>query len=138
LAVPLNKPIAFNSAALKFENWSFAETNFRWSLGLHSSISFHLNSKLPIFKDQQLITLRLQFSTLGAQQLIIRLNDNQVFNENVNGPNIFKIINLPINSLKSGQNTLNFDTPNAQSPNAADHRELAVAFQSLTLTPTLK
>lgn len=138
LAVPLSKPVTFNSAALKFDNWSFAETNFRWSLGLQSSISFYLNSDLPIFNEPQLVILRLQFTSLGSQQLIIHLNGQQIYNGHVEGAGIIETVKLPLKSLKSGQNTLDFNTPDAKTPSATDERQLAIAFQSLTLIPASK
>ena len=133
LAVPANKSITFNSAALRFDNWSFAETNFRWSLGMQSSISFHLNSDTTLLNESPNVRLRLQFTTLGSQSLSVYLNDQQILSEQVEGSGIVKDIVLSSNALKSGENVLTFKTPDAKSPSAADDRVLAIAFQSLVL-----
>jgi len=135
LAVPVNKAVMFNSDALNFDGWSFSETSFRWSLGKYSAISFYLNASNSTLKPQHPSMLQLEFNTLGPQALSVSLNNQKIFDSDVEGVGLVHNIVLPIGLLREGKNTLSFSTPAAKAPNANDQRELAIAFKSMSLSP---
>ncbi len=118
------------SPRLTWHGFGIAEGDKRWSVGKRASIRFDWGG--PIAPAR----LNLTLSTLGPQQVEIYLNGESIHASNLDGKNLS--ITMALSGLIDGPNILEFALPDARRPGGPDIRELAIAIQSLSITPALQ
>ncbi len=119
---------AHNSTNVCFVGWSGAEATHRWSEGTEASIYFHVDS-LEEFDG----LLSVDAGTLGSQRVIIELNGQEVFREEMGGWSSSIRTAFQSSQLKQGINHLHFIFPDAHKPESEDPRILALALRSVSL-----
>lgn len=76
--------------------------------------------------------MNFTFDTLGLQTIVVKLNNYEVFNDQIDVQ--VHTIKCKIGKyLLKGKNILSFDLPNAMQPDHNDTRTLAVAFRELKI-----
>lgn len=122
------KKIPFNSTDVIFRGWSYPERTHRWSLGKKSKIFFNIKNI-----EQSKGLVRLNFGTLGKQQIKIFINGKNIANGIFHG-NTNIIFNFNPNILKDDSfNIIEFKFTNAHKPNNSDSRVLAMALKYLMI-----
>ena len=126
--VELNKTYNFDDETIGFQNFSHAETTFRWTNSKKSMIHFHLKDKNSLPNH-----LKLNIATLGKQKVSIYLNNHLLYSKMINTPDITLNLNLKSAYLnKEKVNTLTFKLPTARQPGNGDPRVLAMQFKSMS------
>ena len=127
-ALSLAKDYDHNSPQLLFQSWYPAESQHRWSSGHSSSITFELDQQAP-----RAYELLISVSSFGIQRVEIFLNEQPVYTGELSGAQT--TLNIALNSgiTHAGNNSLRFVLPDAQQPQTADPRVLALAFKRLQL-----
>jgi hypothetical protein len=127
-ALSLAQPYDHNSPQLLFQSWYPAEPLHRWSTGNSASITFTLDKQEPLPA-----ALTLSANSFGRQRVEILLNEQSIYTGESNGAET--TLNIPLSSgiTHIGNNSLRFVLPDAQQPQTADPRVLALAFKSLQL-----
>ena len=118
----LNRKYYFSDEEnIKWIGFSDAEKNFRWSNNKECKIQF-LNSTA---QDCQ---IKLHFSTLGTQNIKIKINESVIFNDKYSGEKILSSDNV---TLIQGINTISFKIPDAHQPDTEDKRLLGIALYDI-------
>lgn len=130
--IKLGDPVSAESTKAAFLNWSEPESDYRWSLGLVSTVV--LDYQYVDFVEPK-GELRLHFASLGRQQISISINQIEVFSGVVDSPNAHMLIQFPSSLLKEGKNTIAFQLPDARQPELGngDRRKLALALKSIQI-----
>lgn len=125
----LSKTIPFNSSAVVFTGWSYAEAQHMWSLGNSSSIIL----KVANLKDAQGV-LKLHIGTLGQQEIKLTINDHYIGSQIQASWDNNMIVKFDKNFLiEDGINTIKFEFPNAHKASNEDQRVLAMALKSFSI-----
>jgi hypothetical protein len=127
-ALSIAQPYDHNSQQLLFQNWYPAEPLYRWSSGNSSSITFALDKQEP--RPYELL---ISVSSFGSQSVEIFLNEQPVYTSELSGTETTLKIPLSSGIIYTGNNNLRFVLPDAQQPQTADPRLLALAFKNLQL-----
>lgn len=118
----LNRKYYFSDEEnIKWIGFSDAEKNFRWSNNKECKIQF-FNSTA---QDCQ---INLHFSTLGTQNIKIKINESVIFNDKYSGEKILSSDNV---TLIQGINTISFKIPDAHQPDTEDKRLLGIALYDI-------
>lgn len=117
---------SFDSSQLSFVGWSQVEPTHRWSVGSSSSVSFNISSE-----NQEARRLILKGWSFGAQRIAIFLNGQKIHDAILTGAPESVAINLPADLLEIGDNTLQFELPDARVPDNGDPRTLGFALESI-------
>jgi hypothetical protein len=125
-ALSIAQPYDHNSQQLPFQNWYPAEPLYRWSSGNSSSITFALDKQEP--RPYELL---ISVSSFGSQSVEIFLNEQPVYTSELSGTETTLKIPLSSGIIYTGNNNLRFVLPDAQQPQTADPRLLALAFKNL-------
>lgn len=130
--IKLGTLVSAGSTSAAFLNWSEPEPDYRWSLGLLSSVI--LDYQYVDFVEPK-GELRLHFTSLGRQRVSILINQVEVFIGVVDSPDAHMLIQFPPSLLKEGQNTIAFQLPDARQPELGngDQRKLALALKSIQI-----
>lgn len=124
----LAKTYNHNSPQLLFQGWYPVEPLHRWSTGHSSSITFELAQQAP--RPHELL---ISVSSFGIQRVELFLNEQSVYTGELSGAQTTLKIALNTGIIHAGNNSLRFVLPDAQQPQTADPRVLALAFKSLQL-----
>ena len=124
--VSLGVNISNDSAKLLFRGWYNSEGRHRWSKGSDSCINMLLDpTALAIRK------LVLKGNTCGTQRMGILFNGVRLYSGELAGAPEKLIFDLPSDLLKVGENTLQFELPDARVPDNGDPRLLGFALEFL-------
>ena len=128
--VPLGTELSFEeNAFLVFDGWSRAEHSFRWSEGREAFLYFNL----PKEASEQSVLVQLSIHTLGRQKIRVSCNEKSIKMFDVNMANSQKIsFHISASAISSsGANRLEFEFPDARSPDSPDPRTLAMALHGI-------
>jgi hypothetical protein len=119
-----NGVVGHKSDQLKWEGFSHAEDEWRWSEGKCSSVSFAMPPSCPPTG-----VLRLDIDVFRRQSITIELNGKRIFSgKRRNGRNR---IDAPFDNMNPGRNRLVFRLPNATVAGKGDGRIVAIAIRTL-------
>lgn len=113
---------------LKLVSWSHDENDHRWSMGNLSSINFYLNDV-----DMECNALFIEGKTYGIQRLLLTLNGIKIYEIELSDVKEVLKVDLPQNLLRSGENVLNLELPDARIPGNGDTRMLGLALVSFKI-----
>jgi hypothetical protein len=130
-ALSIAQPYDHNSQQLLFQSWYPAEPLHRWSTGNSASITFTLEKQ-----ESRPSELAISVNSFGRQRIEVLLNEQPVYTGEMSGVETTLNIQLAPGITHTGNNSLRFVLPDAQQPQTADPRVLALAFRSLSLTKT--
>jgi glycosyltransferase involved in cell wall biosynthesis len=114
-----------NSSAIEWQGFSHAEEHFRWTDGGYAQAAFVLAN------PPRAARMALKVFALGDQRVQIWMNGESVFSDIVSSDPT--IVDISVQNLTSGYNTLGFTLPDARSPGDADDRLLGLAIHHLRL-----
>jgi hypothetical protein len=128
-ALQPGREYAHKDAAIGFDKWSGPEETFRWNDGKRARLVFRLDSATLAQAPTRLV---LNLSSHGSQRTDWRLNGAGLGARQVAGDGVLEF-SLKPGMLRSGENVIEIDLPDAHRPNDSDNRALAIAFRSLRL-----
>ena len=122
--------IEHSSSAVVWTNWSSDEGTHRWSLDHQSSVIFTI--KPFVFGSQGI--LEIELNSFGEQNISIRLNGSLIYRGCLKGQT--DRLNVIFNEklIRAGQNSLEFEMPDARSPGPMDTRILGIALRSFSVS----
>lgn len=115
--------------AIGFVGWAPAETRYRWSLGHNAKVIFVIDDKAP-----PPATLRLAVTSLGPQRVLWTLNGATRGEAVLDGEGL-AYLDIEADSLRTGENVLRLEFPDAHRPSNEDPRTLALALHTLQWLP---
>jgi ADP-heptose:LPS heptosyltransferase len=124
----LNTTFDHSSSAIEWVGFSASERNFRWTDGKRAAMLFDVDLEGEIVGGG---TIMLVFDTLRRQRIVAKFNGVRVFDETRRGRRL--LLGLPVHNLRMGRNRLEFELPDAASPNNSDNRQLAMAVRRFKL-----
>ncbi|XYJ11326.1 hypothetical protein ACSUZJ_04885 [Telluria sp. B2] len=128
-AMQLGQEYAHKDAAIGFDKWSGPEEAYRWNDGKRARLVFRLDSDTVAHAPTRLV---LSLMPHGTQRTGWRLNGNELGTRQITSEGL---VTFPLKPgmLRSGENVIEIDLPDAHQPNDNDGRALGVAFKSLRL-----
>jgi glycosyltransferase involved in cell wall biosynthesis/ADP-heptose:LPS heptosyltransferase len=118
----LNRIVDHRSSQVDWKGFSTIERKFRWSDGYTAAMSF----ECPEETSARGI-VHLHIATLGRQRIMVSLNNIRVVDTVEAGRHIR--LRIPVRNLKIGLNSLEFELPDAKTPDNGDTRRLAIAVR---------
>lgn len=120
--------------AAAFRGWYQPANDRRWSRENKAG----LDIRLPENPGCEHVRLTLRASGLGPQRVTMRVNDKVAGVMNLDSTPASHHLQIPTSSLRFGQiNTLDFEIPDARTPDNGDSRVLGVHYHWIGLAPIL-
>jgi len=124
-----SRDYSHKDAAIGFDRWSGPEETHRWNDGKSARLLFRLEQAAVAQAPRQ---LGLRLMPHGTQRTRWRLNGTDLGERTLAAEAQLEFALVP-GLLRTGENVLEIDMPDAHRPDSGDGRVLGLAFKSLRL-----